>query len=294
MRSAFPYVGGKSYLSSYIVDRLPSHDTYVEPFAGGAGVLLNKPRSGVEVLNDADRDVVHFFKVVRERPDELAQWVGRVPYSRALYDDWADAYYAGERAENDVERAGKWLFLRYSQFSGIYGRKSGFSRDSPSNDVPPSKVWKGVHERVADVAERLRGVCVESGDYAEILERYDEPDTVFYCDPPYVEAEAGRYYQVDGFDHGRFVDRLADVEGDVAVSYSDPPASLVELIEANPDEWFVDSREYRRTVRVGSSDDWADSSTERLFMNYNPDERRRFVEGAVGQESLANFGGGSA
>lgn len=60
-RSAFPYVGGKTRLVEWIISQFPDYRCYITPFGGGAGVLLNKDLSPVEMDNDVDRDVVHFF-----------------------------------------------------------------------------------------------------------------------------------------------------------------------------------------------------------------------------------------
>jgi len=84
MLSAFPYIGGKTRLADWIQSHLPAHTTYVEPFGGSAAVLLNKPRSKVEIFNDKDGDVVNFFEVAREHPDKLAEFCRYVPFSEQL------------------------------------------------------------------------------------------------------------------------------------------------------------------------------------------------------------------
>ncbi|CUS06446.1 protein of unknown function (plasmid) [Candidatus Promineifilum breve] len=59
-RPALRYRGAKWVLSSWIVSCLPAdHDSYIEPFGGSAAVLLNKPRSNLEIYNDLDGDVVN-------------------------------------------------------------------------------------------------------------------------------------------------------------------------------------------------------------------------------------------
>lgn len=126
-QNAFPYPGNKSRHSDWIISHLPEHECYVEPFGGAAGVLFNKPRSKVEVYNDLDGDIVHFFEVLRDRPEELQAWLERVPYARQLHEEWATAYYDGYRPDDDIERAGRWFFLRYSQFGGLYEPGKGFA-----------------------------------------------------------------------------------------------------------------------------------------------------------------------
>src|SRR4051794_21454863 len=71
LNSPIKWVGGKSRLRKQIISLLPPHTCYVELFAGAAWVLFGKPPSNVEVLNDIDQDLVNFFRVVKEKPEEL-------------------------------------------------------------------------------------------------------------------------------------------------------------------------------------------------------------------------------
>ncbi len=70
-RPPVPYFGSKQRLAPWIVSLMPAHRVYVEPFGGSAAVLLTKAPSEIEILNDIDGDLVCFFRVLRDRPDEL-------------------------------------------------------------------------------------------------------------------------------------------------------------------------------------------------------------------------------
>jgi DNA adenine methylase len=52
MRPAVKRHGGKHYLARRIIARLPGHRAYVEPFAGGLSVLINKRPCPIEVAGD--------------------------------------------------------------------------------------------------------------------------------------------------------------------------------------------------------------------------------------------------
>lgn len=266
--SAFPYVGGKTRLTGWITSQLPEHVTYVEPFGGSAAVLLNKPRSNIEVYNDLDRDVVQFFEVARERPGELAQWVRRTPYSEELHAEWADDFYSGRRPDDPIERAGRFLLLRYSQFAGKYRNKSGFKRDTARTRVGDSSVWRGVPGRIEELCERLQGVSIQSQHFREIINFYDGEDTVFYCDPPYLDKESS--YLVDDFEHAELAEALDDIEGYALVSYTDRPEGLY-------DEWREITRQHYHDSGC-KKDEAEEEVTERLLLNYDPSRHPKLVD----------------
>lgn len=279
--SAFPYVGGKTVLADWIIEHLPQHTVYVEPFGGSASVLLNKPRSNIEVYNDLDGDIVQFFEVARERTDELAEWVHKTPYSEELHQEWARAFYAGERPDDPVERAGRFLFLRYTQFAGKYRNKSGFKRDTARTRVGDSSVWRGVPERIDAVCDRLQGVSIQNQHFREIVEFYDGEDTVFYLDPPYLDKEAS--YLVTDFEHEELEAALAGIDGYAIVSYTDRPEGMY-------DGWAEVTRAHYHDSGA-KKDQEEEQVTERLICNFDPGSTPAFVNAAQHQTRL---GGESA
>lgn len=281
--SAFPYVGGKTRLAGWITDHLPEHTVYVEPFGGSAAVLLNKPRSNIEVYNDLDGDVVQFFEVARDRPDELAEWCRRTPYSEELHAEWVQAFYSGERPDDPVERAGRFLFLRYTQYAGKYEGPSGFKRDTPRTRVGESTTWAAVPERVDDVCARLQGVSIQNRHFAEVIEHYDGDDVVFNLDPPYVGKEHS--YRVTDFDHADLADALDGIDGYALVSYTDRPDGLYDGWEERTRSHYHDSG-----ARKGEDEEQV---TERLLLNYDPDAVPRFVNSEQ-QTLVASTDGGNS
>jgi DNA adenine methylase len=110
----FAYYGGKTTLAGRIADLLPEHRHYVEPFAGSLAVLLAKPPSPMETVNDLDGNLMTFWRVLREQPDDLARVCALTPHSRAehqaAYDLEASPWVAltqgrGSRPALDIIRA---------------------------------------------------------------------------------------------------------------------------------------------------------------------------------------------
>lgn len=278
--SAFPYIGSKTFLAPWVVENLCEHETFVVPFGGAAGVLLNKPRSRAEIFNDRDGYVVRFFEAVRDHSDELAEAVRDIPYSRGLYNEWSQKFRDPHQDLGDtlVETAAKWVFLRYASFSGRYGQRAGFATDTPRDGPQKSEIWGRVPERIQELRDRFKGVAIECGDFSEQFERYDDDDVLFYCDPPYTE-EKDNYYRGPLFDHDRLVETLRSVDGEWIVSYSEPPEGLEDLAAA------VVERSYNRSASLDNSD-----RPERLFCSYDPSTAPMWS--GVAQQTLATTDGG--
>jgi hypothetical protein len=60
MRTPITYYGGKQKLASIILDMMPQHRIYVEPFFGGGAVFFAKPKSPMEVINDTNDRLINW------------------------------------------------------------------------------------------------------------------------------------------------------------------------------------------------------------------------------------------
>lgn len=283
--SAFPYPGGKTPYVEQILQHFPDHRRYIEPFGGGGALLLNKPPSYVEVFNDLNDDVIQFFRVAREHREELADWLRHVPYSESLYSDWQSAYDAGERPDDDVKRAGRWFFLRYTNYGGSPDRRAGFKRPGKRSEA---RSFRGGIKDIQYVVDRLQDVTIANEDYSTILERYDHPEALFYCDPPYYEAEQRYYPAAEGFSHEEFVESLRDRDGYWIVSYDALPPMLDDIATTIV-EFTV-----RYSLPNASASKRA-KSTEKLAMNFDPRDIPKFVDQSTSQQTLlAAIDGGNS
>lgn len=257
--NTFPYPGGKGRLSEWIIDKMPVHDTYVEVFGGSAGILFNKPRSKYEIYNDQNDDLTNFFAVLRDRPEELAEWLHAVPYSRTQYETWVTEFYDGYRPQDPIERAGRFFSLRYMQFAGDTSSANGFKVRAKRS---PARTFDNARKRIDVLARRFEQVTIENQDYRHICSRYDDSDVdvLFYADPPYIGSEG---YYGDGFDHEAFVDVLHAIENDWMVSYAELPDGL--------DDYTVLERTRNHRMKRN-----ANSVCEKLVCNFDPSERPLF------------------
>lgn len=259
---AFPYYGGKTRYASTIVDLMPQHKRYVEAFGGGASVLLNKPQSSIEIYNDADENLVNFFRVLRNREEELREWLKSCPYARAEHEKWASQFYGGDVPTDlgPVARAGRWFSLRHTQYGGITKARSGFSTPYRRNEARSMR--KNI-ERLDAVRERFADVVIECDDYLALMKRYDGERTFWYFDPPYVGNE---HEYLGEFEHQDLVAALADLDGDWMVSYRELPDGLRDLAATVED--------FEATDRA----DGVKKATEQLVMNYDPKDRTSLTD----------------
>jgi hypothetical protein len=78
---AFGWYGGKYSHLDWLLPLLPRTHHFCEPYGGSAAVLINREPSPVETYNDLDGDVVNFFRVLRDKKDELIEKIGLTPFS---------------------------------------------------------------------------------------------------------------------------------------------------------------------------------------------------------------------
>ncbi len=210
-RTPLTYYGGKQKLAAQIVELMPPHVAYLEPFAGGAAVLFAKHPAERETLNDVDGQIMRFWRALRERPEELAAVVAATPYSRA---EWETSR---EPAEDDVEAARRLLVRIDHSFSrtGKSWSPPSLLRDRKGRWQP--RTWQNMPARLLAAADRLQNVCLECSDAIDLIPRWDLPQTVIYIDPPYIGEH--RKHPRHGYVHDatddlwpRLVDVLLEIE----------------------------------------------------------------------------------
>lgn len=183
LTAPFPYFGGKTRQAERIASLLPPHEHYVEPFAGSLAVLLAKPRSAMETVNDIDGDLMTFWRVLRDQPEDLTRMCALTPHSRA---EQQAAYDLDDMS--DLERARRvWVVL--SQGRGATLRRTGWRfYSNPANSTLSMPGYLNAYvDRILPAAERIAGVSLECRDALDIISTYGtHPDVLLYCDPPYL------------------------------------------------------------------------------------------------------------
>lgn len=180
----FTYYGGKLTVADRIVAVLPTHRHYVEPFAGSLSVLLAKPPAGMETVNDIDGELMTFWRVLRDRGEELARAAALTPHARGEH---AIAYTA---VDDDLEQARR-VWVRLTQGRSGTLRKTGWRYyvDPRGSSSSMPDYLDAYVDRLAAAAERLHAVSLECLPALDVIAKYGAHDEVLlYCDPPYAAA----------------------------------------------------------------------------------------------------------
>jgi len=199
--------GGKASIAKWIVSHFPAHRTYLEPLCGSAAVLLAKPRSFVEIINDLDAVIMGMWKAIKSQPEQLAALLWATPYTAA---NWR------EQPVGDIDQA-VLLMAQGAQFYCGNGNSSTWSLDKcPAPHKPKPEVWADWFRRILPAANRLRGVQLLHEDALVAIQRvYRDPEAMIYCDPPYQGHEDEYRYRID---YPAMIELLNDAKAKVVVS----------------------------------------------------------------------------
>ena len=178
-KTIFRYAGGKSKAVKYIRpfwEKIP-HDEYREPFVGGGSIFINKPNVEVNWINDIDKNLIAFYKVLSKSNtcSELINDLINLDVTQNTYDE---LYYS--KPNNNYDRAKKFYFLNRTSFSGITRWRS-FIGDVRYN-------IKNNQNTLRDIGIKLRNYKITSFDFESILNSKTKLDTFMFLDPPYAES----------------------------------------------------------------------------------------------------------
>lgn len=261
---AFAYYGGKQRMAEDIISLMPPHDHYVEPFAGSLAVLLNKPASKIETVNDLNSDITNFFQVLRDYPDQLIPLLEFTTYSR---DEFKLAW---EECDHHIERARR-FFVRVTMdlAKGAKKSDSSFSMNKKYIEGAYSSAIKGYYTKVAglfEVHQRIKNVQIDNRPAVDVIKRFDSKDTLFYLDPPYVpdtRSSKNNYrFDMTESDHFELLSLLKTVKGKVILSGYDTP-----VIDDQLPLW--NKRQFGEKALPMSTK--GRKMAETIWMNFDPD-----------------------
>jgi len=181
-KSFLKYVGGKSLLANKIIPLIPAHHCYCEVFCGASWLLFKKDESKVEIINDINQDLTTLYRVVKNHLEEFIRCFKWTLISRDEFDRLKEENPA---TLTDIQRAARFYYL----LKNCYGGKVNRPCLASTQQRPPALNLLDVEEDLSNACLRLSRVYIENKGYKDLMDRYDDAGTFFYCDPPYFNSE---------------------------------------------------------------------------------------------------------
>ncbi|QHZ50685.1 DNA adenine methylase [Paenibacillus larvae] len=241
------YPGSKWSLAHWIIDHMPAHTTYLEPFFGSGAVFFNKEPSKLETINDINGDVINLFQVIRDHPNDLARMIYWTPYAR---DEYLKSHAA---AEPEIERARRFLVRCWQSIRVNTGSVSGWKCRGTADDSYRIKQWNDLPEKINQVTERLKEVQIENRPALQVIKRYKRKDVLIYVDPPYLlGTRNGTIYENEMTDenHSELLDALNDHPGPVLLSGYDNPlySNLLDGWQREERQQVIETGQKRKEI----------------------------------------------
>lgn len=300
-RPVLRYFGGKWKLAPWLLSIFPPHRIYVEPFGGGASVLMRKPRVYAEVYNDLNTEVVNVFRVLRDpdHAEKLCHLLTLTPFSR---EDFKEAYI---QTDDPIEAARRTIERSFMGFgtsaletprgmrtrASIWGH-TGFRRNSNRSGTTPAHDWAKYPSQVIAFCERLQGVVIENKLAVDVIHDHDRVDTLHYVDPPYVMDSRGdrrheyRHEMTDD-DHRGLAQALRNAKGMVILSGY--PSELYRELYG---DWETIERDhYADGARPRVECVWLNqaASNRRLQMRISDGNPQKSIEPSTASKSNTNL-----
>lgn len=254
MKAVLKYPGAKNRLANWIVDHIPEHKVYCEPFFGSGAVFFNKKACYNEIVNDLDNDVYNFFKILRDNSEQLVNAIALTPYSRIEYMNC----YTAKSHYDDIEKARMFAVKCWQGFGCGNLHKNGFRRGIGGKSPNPAKAWNELPETLLLAVERLKNAQIERMDAVKLIRNLYGRDTFIYADPPYLQSTRKKYlynHEMDDEQHIHLLKALTDSDCKIMISGYDN-----ELYEKYLKDWNKATKNTTAECSV--------RRTETIWMNY--------------------------
>jgi DNA adenine methylase len=255
VKPVISYYGGKQRMAHNLIPLIPRHTVYVEPFCGGATILFAKPWPKVtnadhyrEVINDHDKRLMNFYQQLMNNGDELVRRIQLTTYSEAAHQIAKELEHA-----DPIEAARRYYVNVQQSFSNVIGM--GWGRGVFGRNL--AATWAKKIAELPAYIDRMTSVHVACDDALKIINKWDSPQTFFYCDPPYPGTFCGNYkgYTLDNF--RELVSALDNCQGSFLLSNYDQPIEMPADWERFEFDAKVTSRRrvgYDRSKKADESD----------------------------------------
>ena len=265
VRPVVKYPGSKWKIARNLVELIPDHHSYLEPYAGSLALFYNKQPSPIETVNDLDSDITNLFWCIQKDSERLARLVLTTPYAREVYEQQFEGPEGQVRYASRFQRAAGFL-VRCWQGHGYRtnGYKVGWKNDVQGRERAYALWdWYQLPEWILGIAERLRTVQIENRPALDVIRRFGHKNVFMYLDPPYVlGARKGRRkqyrHEMSDADHEELLQLILDSPAKIMISGHES-----ELYEQYLHGW--EKRQFQSSAEGG------EVRVETVWMNYRQD-----------------------
>ncbi len=185
INSPFRYAGGKFYARNLILQHVPAHKMYIEPFTGGGSIFFAKAKAKNNWLNDLDETLVNVYLHIQNSPEELIAALKGEIATKERHNWYKNIF----KPANNLERAQRWYYLNRTSYSGIMNMQNCYWGYGDKYSMRPEN-WGA---SILRTSEKLKDVRFTSFDFEKVID--DAPDNAFlFIDPPYYNADQDKFY----------------------------------------------------------------------------------------------------
>lgn len=206
INSPFRYAGGKFYARKLILNHIPHHTHYIEPFAGGGSIFFAKEKSEFSQLNDIDGELVNVYDAIKNNPQQLINFLTKSDYHEGIIPpNLIEGVNNGDpipakkelhtffkkefEPQNSLERAGRWYYLNRTSYSGIMNYQNMYFGYGDKFSMQP-KNWPA---NILRTSAKLQDVQITSLDFEVVIDQAPNHSLLF-IDPPYFNADQDKFY----------------------------------------------------------------------------------------------------
>lgn len=253
MKTPITYYGGKQMMAKHILPLIPEHQIYSEAFFGGGAIFFAKPPSKVEFINDANGEIINFYKVIKRDFKALKAELDITLHSELQHRQATDIYFK-RTEETSIMRAWAVWMLSQQSFYSIFGNSWKCAKQRNMANTIQSKKKQFDETYV----QRLEATSIFCRDALDVIVKSDDINAFHYIDPPYFNSDCGHYGGYTANDFEKLLTICSQLKGKFMLS-SYPSELLAKY--AKKFKWKTIQLEMHRPAGKGTK-------VEVLTMNY--------------------------
>lgn len=200
----FSRVGSKWRIKDKILNVIPPHKTYIEPFVGGGSIFFYKDASEKSIINDLDEQLINSYKLLNNLEKEQIK-TPDIDYTNI---EEIRKYYYDDSFNTDSDKLLKYIILMSGSFCCM-GKGKIYKKINLNNKIKDIDFFK----------QKLKQAEILNKSYEEVIENYDDEDAFFFIDPPYEKSK--QIYKHGGFDFHKLQTILSKIKGKFLLTIND-------------------------------------------------------------------------